>query len=166
MTAPVLLEREKRPFGIGWVQAEAPENLIRESIAISAWSNGRFFAISTLVTAKHHSGNVGPEWLISISRRGPRCANSREVRRLLRDFGMWPAEEDNHERGRARKFWLPVDPAERGVCECKTNEEQVVESDGYTWSRLKPNASSSPTSETQSEPSSERLASAHRSASA
>lgn len=131
------MDREKRPSGTSWQEMEAPAQLRRDSIAISAWSNGPFIVVSSLITTRHHGGNVGPEWLISISRRkrrSKRCKN-REVRRLLRDFAMWPCEEDNHELGIARKFWLPVDPSERGVCECKTDEEQVVESDGYTWSR-------------------------------
>ena len=131
------MEREKRPFGAGWEEIEAPEHLRSESVAVPAWANGRFVAISSLIIVPHHSGNVGPEWIISISRRGSRRPRPRETRRLLRDFGMWPCEEDNHEPGIARKFWLPLDPAERGICECKADEEQVVESDGYTWSRLR-----------------------------
>ena len=129
------MECERRPVGLGWSQVSAPPQLIEDSLAVSSWVNGPFLAISALVATQHHSGNVGPEWLISISRRGSRRPRSREVRRLLRDFEMWPCEEDNHELGIARKFWLPVDPKERGVCECKADEEQVVEPDGYTWSR-------------------------------
>ena len=164
----LLMDREKRPVGPEWDHVEAPEHLRRESLAVSAWTSGPFLVISSLITTKHHSGNVGPEWLISISRRrrrSKRCKD-REVRRLLRDFNMWPCEEDNHEAGIARKFWMPVDPAERGVCECKTTEEQVVEPDGYTWSRLKPTASSSPKTESQSAPSSEQPASGPRPAGA
>ena len=130
---------EKRPISPVWVNIPTPSHIVADSIAVSTWVNGPFVVISSLITVEHHSGNVGPEWLISISRRrrqSNRC-NSRESRRVLRQFGMYPAEEDNHEPGMARKFWLPVDPAERGVCECKTNEEQVRESDGYTWSRRK-----------------------------
>lgn len=130
------METEKRPGGAGWEEGEVPSQLLGEATPISMWVNGRFRAISELKEVELPGGGIGPTWIISISRMGARRPRIRETRRLLRDFGMWPCEEDNHEPGIARKFWLPVDPAERGICECKTDEEQVVEPDGYTWSRL------------------------------
>jgi hypothetical protein len=33
----------------------------------------------------------------------------------------------------ARHFWLPCDPAHRVDCQCKTDEKNIVEPDGYTW---------------------------------
>ena len=82
-------------------------------------------------------GATGPTWLVSISRSGARASDD-EVRDVLIAFGMHEAEEDNHEPGVARKFFLIVDPAERTACECKADEEQIVEPDGFTWSNPKP----------------------------
>lgn len=49
-------------------------------------------------------------------------------------FDLLVAEEDNHHPGAARHFWLPVDPTERVDCECKADEVQVTDADGYRWS--------------------------------
>lgn len=133
--------QEKRP-GPEW--EEAPDidmNALRRRLGSpasvsSAWTRGRFRAISTLEpSGELPKGGVGPQWLVSISRRGRRRPTSEECRRILRQFRMVGAEEDNHEPGIARKFWMPVDPNERVDCQCKADEEQVVEPDGYTWSR-------------------------------
>ncbi len=48
------------------------------------------------------------------------------------------AEEDNHEPGNARHFFVPVDKAKRGICECKTTEEVHVEPNGHTWTNPRP----------------------------
>lgn len=63
------------------------------------------------------------------------------IARVLKDFDMVGAEEDNHENGRARHFWRMCErePGEVvGECECKETEEIVVEPDGHTWSRTRP----------------------------
>jgi len=125
---------EKRPQHPNWDQLQNPPGP-DPSPTLSTWANGRFLAISQLADMKLPSGGIGPTWTISISRQGSRRPRDREVRRILREFSMWPTEEDNHEPGIARKFFMSVDPAERTDCECKANEEQVVEPDGYTWSR-------------------------------
>lgn len=57
------------------------------------------------------------------------------MRRALRAFGLVGAEEDNHSPGSARHFFQPVDPAYRGVCECKATEVQMADPDGYRWSQ-------------------------------
>jgi len=118
------------PRAPGWVRAE-------RSPRWQAWRRGRFLALSTLdeMELPDGSGRTGPTWLVSISRRGTRRPTDEECRRVLSAFGLAGAAEDNHENGIARKFWMPVDPAERRACECKETEEQVVEPDGYTWSR-------------------------------
>jgi hypothetical protein len=79
------------------------------------------------------SGEQGPTWLVSITRAGER-ASDREVARMLRDFGMLDAEEDNHTPGTSRAFFLVVDPSRRVDCECKATETVIVEKDGYRWS--------------------------------
>jgi hypothetical protein len=62
-----------------------------------------------------------------------------ELAMVRADFDMADAEEDNHSPGNARHLFLPLHIARGtvGVCDCKDDEEQVVESDGYTWSRGK-----------------------------
>lgn len=131
------MARDKYPVGNGWRQSTVPIPSLPNSIFISAWRQGKFFAISELamIGAPRDESRIIQQWIISISRKGNRRPTIREVRRVLRDFNMWPAEEDNHERGQARKFWMPVDPAERVDCACKADEETVVEPDGYRWSR-------------------------------
>lgn len=100
---------------------------------------GKLVVVSTLDVAElpDGSGEVGPQWHVSISiddLRRPRRATDEECERTLRDFDLVGAEEDNHEPGRARHFWLPVDPARRVECECKTTDEVIVEPDGHRWS--------------------------------
>lgn len=106
-------------------------------VAGVACFRGRVLVISTLDLAALPDGSgMGPQWHVSIS-FGPnatRRLTSDELKPVLRDFGMTEAEEDNHEPGRARHFWLPVDPAHRVDCECKTTEEVHTEADGHRWS--------------------------------
>jgi hypothetical protein len=97
------------------------------------WQSGPLRVISALDIANLPKGGVGPQWHISVTRNGKR-ASDLELRRALRAFDMVGAEEDNHHPGNARHFFMPVDPAERVECECKTTEETVVERDGYRWS--------------------------------
>ena len=70
---------------------------------------------------------------------GERRATDEEVARILREFDMVGAEEDNHHPGLARHFWrlCELRPGEVvGMCECKEGETQVVEADGYVWSKV------------------------------
>jgi hypothetical protein len=99
-----------------------------------AWTSGPITVLSSLAMAElpDGSGELGPQWQISISHQGKR-PKPHHVRRALRAFGMVGAEEDNHHPGNARHFWLPVDPKRRRDCECKETEETVVDADGYTW---------------------------------
>jgi len=75
----------------------------------------------------------GLEFHISISAMGGR-ANRDQVRQALADFGMRKGIEDNHvPNGKARNFWLPVDPALKAGCHCFETEEPHDEGDGYIW---------------------------------
>lgn len=84
--------------------------------------------------------DAGKQHLVSISmycavsRDGRRRASDAEVANILRIFCIPGAEEDNHEPGIARKFWWRIGQ-EQVECECKADEEIVVEPDGYRWSR-------------------------------
>ena len=105
-----------------------------QTLDAGAYRRGKVTVITAVELAElpDGSGEIGPQWHVSIS-RGGRRPKPAEVARALRAFGMRGAEEDNHHPGNARHFWLPVDPARRVECECKTEEATVVEPDGYTW---------------------------------
>ena len=99
----------------------------------SAWQSGPVCVVSSLTMAELPDGDgLGPQWQISISNRGKRPGPG-HVTKALRAFGMLDSEEDNHHPGIARHFWLPVDPAHRVDCECKSDETTVVDVDGYAW---------------------------------
>lgn len=100
------------------------------------WQRSRIIVMSSAFEAGFR-GRVRPQWHISISSNGERPMFE-QVATALRDFGMVAAEEDNHSSGNARHFFLLADLApdeQPGECECKDDEEIVVEPDGYTWSR-------------------------------
>ncbi|MCZ6868051.1 MAG: hypothetical protein O7G84_00945 [Gammaproteobacteria bacterium] len=103
------------------------------------WDLGPLRVKSELCEAEYPdgSGDVGPQWMISVSykRRRP---TDKQLRKALRAFGMVGAEEDNHMPGSTRQFWLPVDPSRRVDCECKVTEDLVVELDGHKWTNPKP----------------------------
>lgn len=127
--------QEKRPVtGSRWEQTPIPDAVSSVHPRSSAWIRGRLIVISSLADMELPGGGVGPTWLVTISVLGRKRADDHEVRKALRDFGMIGAEEDNHTAGVTRGFFLPVDPARRGLCECKTDETTIVEPDGYTWS--------------------------------
>lgn len=125
---------EKRPRGAGWKEVPPPVPPMPGTRHHSWWVNGPLVVGSALVDAELPGGDgaVGPQWQVSVScdRRRP---GRTELRRTLKAFGMAHAEEDNHHPGIARHYWLPVDPARRGLCECKVTETTIVEPDGYRW---------------------------------
>ena len=126
--------RAKRPpTHRGWAEIAVPMPVRLQSLEATGWYRDGVVVISALTLADLPTGaGVGLQWLISISRNGRRASDG-VVRRTLRSFGMAGAEEDNHEPGYVRKFWRPLDPAHRVDCECKADEEIIVEADGYTW---------------------------------
>jgi hypothetical protein len=130
------IERLPR-HGRGWHETPLPAALeaqLRLGEHASCWLRRNVVAISTLELAElpDGSGEVGPQWHLSISSAQHR-ATAAQAARALEDFGLVGAEEDNHEPGIARHFWLPVDPARRRDCECKESEVTVVEPDGHRW---------------------------------
>jgi hypothetical protein len=126
---------EKRPTGREWTELRYPLPIGGNTHAASAWESGPIRVLSSLQTTQlpgRAAGELGPQWLVSISHLGRR-PKPHHVRRALRAFGMVGAENDTHHPGNAVHFWLPCDPALKGVCECKTDEETIVDPDGYTW---------------------------------
>jgi len=130
------MEVEKTPTGAAWQQSNHDVTQFTHSRHVSGWTRGRYFVISELVDTEmpDGSGDMGPSWHVSISKRGARVRDSKVIRKMLRDFGMLGAEEDNHEPGEARNFWLVVDPMRRVDCECKTDETLHREANGQVWS--------------------------------
>lgn len=104
----------------------------------TAWAYSGLLVLSELapMEAPDGKGDVIPQWLVSVSRRGGRPSD-RDVERALAAFDMVGAEEDNHGPGQSRAFFMPVDPARRVACACKTDETVVTEGDGYRWSTPK-----------------------------
>lgn len=127
---------ERRPVSREWTETAVPAFLRRDplTVAISRWQKGAVVALSALIHCElpDGSGRVGLTWHASVSRLGKR-PRPRDVEHFLRDFRLAKAEEDNHHPGAARHFFLPLDPAERRDCECKTTETTLTEPDGYRW---------------------------------
>jgi hypothetical protein len=129
-----LASKHPRPRAATWSRLRPFE---RDGIIVGAYyRHGRLIVISSRVIADYPTGRgMGLQDHVSVSVFGiERRANAREAGLTCLAFGMSDAEEDNHEPGRARHFWRPVDPAHRVACECKTDEEQIVEPDGHVWS--------------------------------
>jgi hypothetical protein len=82
-------------------------------------------------------GQTGPSWHLSVTvnhwRTGLRRPVTNEMWEAIDSFGLPAWEEDNHHPGAARHLWCPINPAYRGVCECKLTEVTVTEPDGYQW---------------------------------
>jgi hypothetical protein len=132
--------RERYPRkDAGWRPAPARIQLPKGPgvLSASAWTNGKLLAISALEDGELPDGSgSGPQWHISISELGKR-PTLKLARRALKVFGLEGAEEDNHEPGNAKHFWMPVDPEHRVDCECKVDEVTVVEPDGHRWSNAR-----------------------------
>lgn len=136
-----LARDHRRPRGLDWVEVGPFVDPGLRMITGAIYERGSYRAISTLVNAEYPTGEgVGPQFHISFSRTdtatGRLCR--REVRQVLRDFGLLGAEEDNHHPGRAHHFWRPVDPAHRVACQCKATEDTIREPGGYRWTNPTP----------------------------
>lgn len=139
-------ENERRPrAGLGWEPqpgARVLDSMRREGllvVALSVWQYKATRVISALEVAEYPDGKGdGPQWHLSFSRAGRRPGDH-DLRRVQRAFGLVGLvfDEDNHHPGVARHLWVPVDPAHRVACQCKTDERTVVEPDGYRWTTPK-----------------------------
>lgn len=127
--------KERRPKRGRWERLPTPTALeLPNHLSNSAWMHGLVRVCSSLIVAElpGRAGEAGLQWLISVSRAGKRPKPA-DVERALRDFGMVGAEQDNHHPGNARHFFLVCDPALRVPCDCKTDEQTIVDRDGYAW---------------------------------
>ena len=84
------------------------------------------FVVMSGLEVMSHAGfyTNEPFYHVSITYFGQRCSNS-AAKKMMRDFDMQDAEQDNHFPGKARHFWLPVSDKLKGVpCPCKSNHSQ------------------------------------------
>lgn len=113
-----------------------------------AWvTHDGILVVSSIVNAElPGSGQpplVGLTWHVSISRRRdyavstpetPRCTvTDSDLLRVVECFDLPAYDEDNHHPGIARHLFCPLDEQYRGACECKVNEQLIVEPGGYHW---------------------------------
>ena len=98
----------------------------------TAYQCGHMCALSSLVYVEDEHLPPHWEWLISFSDMGTRRLSNHDIKKCLKDFDALDFEEDNHERGVVRKFWLAVDHQYRKPCPCK-DETVIVEGD-YQYS--------------------------------
>lgn len=137
--------RERRPRFPGWAEITTAEmrsawrrSGTTQPLGLSAWQKGRICCISGLELATYpdRSGGTGPQWHLSVTLLRQHPPDS-VIRIALAAFDLEAAEEDNHEPGNARHFWMPVDPQHRVECECKADEQLVVEANGHRWTNPK-----------------------------
>lgn len=102
------------------------------------YSRGALRVLSSAETAEYH-GIVCPHNHVSVSVDPvyDRRPTDGEMDFVRDHFDMVDAEEDNHHPGRIRNLFLPLHlpRGTTGVCDCKADEEQVTEEDGFVWSR-------------------------------
>lgn len=127
----------KRPAGREWERL--PDQAGPGGTSIERWRSGPIVVGSSiqLTDAPDGRGDQLPQWLVSVSNTGKR-PKPHHVRRALRAFGMVGSESDAHHPGVAVHYWLVCDPSRRVTCQCKSDEDLVVEPDGYRWTNPKP----------------------------
>ena len=120
--------QRRSPKHGGWVLQE-----IREHFTI--WRKGHLVCLSSIVWIEGEHLPPHWEWLISFSYEGRSVLNDEQIKKCLSDFEASEFEEDNHERGNARKFWLAVDQKYRKPCPCK--DEIIVKEGSSIYSQKK-----------------------------
>lgn len=98
----------------------------------SMWQLRHLCALSSVAYLQDEHQGPHWEWVVSFSDRGNKRLSDADIRYCLQAFEAEGFEEDNHERGIARKFWLAIDPQYRKPCPCK-DETVIVEGD-YQYS--------------------------------
>ena len=107
-------------------------NMMAMNKNYTAWQKGEFCALSSVCFI--HDEHLPPhwEWLISFSNMGRTRLSDKEMEKCLADFNASDFEEDNHERGIARKYWQAIEPQYRKLCPCK--DEVVIAEGEYQYS--------------------------------
>lgn len=127
----------KVPSGPGWAYGGPvhPAWTVNYPGQVWHYQTGLIVISAVEVVSDPTEPDIGPEYHLSISRKGSRCSRN-EARFVVKAFGMEGAEEDNHVPGGfVRNFWRPV--AEHLIgrqCPCKKHEPAMVEDRGeFTW---------------------------------
>lgn len=132
----------KRPRGEGW--RRLPNRLLPRSLRamgypLEFWFNhtNDLCVISAVevATPEPEEPELGPEYHVSISRKGERCTGT-EAAWVLGEFDLSDAKEDNHvPSGVARNFWRPVADKLSGYeCPCQDHEPAIREDKGdFVW---------------------------------
>jgi len=121
----MIIPARKKPFGFEWTIIEVNENW-------TAWKAGDTCALSSVVYIEDEHLPPHYEWLVSFSKNGLYRLSNKEIKPALKAFDLYLFEEDNHEIGIARKYWLAVEEKYRKPCPCK-DEKQIIEDD-YIYS--------------------------------
>jgi hypothetical protein len=129
----------KTPLFDGWIELPLPPQFVTMGYDGEVFQHPEtgMSVISAVEVAEVEPGSeeLGPEYHISISKRGQRCT-SEEANWVLQQFGLEDAEEDNHvPSGKVRNFWRHVADRLSGYqCPCKDNEPAMREDKGdYVW---------------------------------
>lgn len=129
----------KKPSGSGWHLEQIPIDLDNLGYPWTMYSHPEtgLTVISAVEVTETEPGAeaLGPEYHLSISKRGQRCT-SQEAKWVLRQFELEDAEEDNYvPSGKVRNFWRPVADRLSGYqCPCKASEPAITEDKGdYVW---------------------------------
>lgn len=120
-----MVPQRKIPQGFGWSVIEINENW-------TAWQNGNVCALSSVIQVIDEHLPLHWEWLISFSNMGKKVLSNDELKQPLKHFGAEEFEEDNHEKGIARKFFMAVEPRFRKPCPCK--DEILITEGEYQYS--------------------------------
>ena len=115
----------KNPSGFGWSLIEINEDF-------TAWQNGNICALSSIVFLSDEHLPPHWEWLVSFSNMGRLRLSDKEIKPALQSFDALEFEEDNHESGAARKYWLAVLEQYRKPCPCK--DEMTITEGDYKYS--------------------------------
>jgi hypothetical protein len=115
MTAPNGATR--KTGALGWVVTGIERDY-------TMWQSGKFRALSSLVNIDDGHQQPHYEWVVSFSQQDRQTVSDKDIARCLRDFDALDFEEDNHEPGIARKFFLPVEHQYRKPCPCK--DERLI----------------------------------------
>ena len=127
MIEPANKPPSRAPQGDGWT-------FLQFAAAGMAWQHrsGICAISSTIWVNDEHEPELHWEWLVSFSVMGQSRVSDKRLKWVLKAWGMEEFEEDNHELGIARKFWLAIEPRFRKPCPCK---DEIILTDGeYRWS--------------------------------
>lgn len=125
MNGITTMPQRKAPQGEGWEIIEINKNY-------TAWQKGYICALSSVISVIDEHQPAHWEWLVSFSKGGKSRLSNTELRPALKAFCIENFEEDNHEKGIARKFWLAVEEKYRRPCPCK--DEMVITEGDYQYS--------------------------------